>query len=52
MTWHWLNRKELEGKEIEVLREVEPVSYKGRKPYLIKEPNRSVSAKDCIVVSE
>lgn len=52
MTWHWLNREELEGKELEVLDVAESTRYKGKKAYLIRKPNRYVSAKDCKVVSE
>lgn len=52
MTWHWLNREQLEGKEIEVIKEVESTKYKGNRSYLIKEPNKYVSAKDCIIVKE
>jgi len=51
MTWCWLNREELEGKELEVIKVVESGLHKVKKAYLIKEPNRYVSARDCIVVS-
>lgn len=52
MTWHWLNREELEGKELEVIKEVESEVYKGKISYLIKETNKYVLAKDCVIVSD
>lgn len=51
MTWHWLNKEKLENKEIEVLKVEELMKGNGlRKRYLIQEPNRYVSARDCVVV--
>lgn len=52
MTWHWLHREELEDEELEVLDVTEPTTYKGKMSYLIKEPDKYVLAKDCIVVAE
>ena len=52
MTWHWLNREDLEGNEIEVIKEIESTKNKGKISYLIKEPNKYVPAKDCIIVGE
>lgn len=40
MTWYWLDKKELEGKELEVIKEVESALHKGKMAYLIKEPNK------------
>jgi hypothetical protein len=52
MTWYWLNREELEGKEFEVLEVTGSAVYKGKMSYLIKEPDKYVPARDCMVVSE
>jgi len=52
MTDYWLNRASLEGKELEVIREVESTIYKGKISYLIKEPNTYVPAKNCKIVVE
>lgn len=52
MTWHWLNREDLENKELEVIKVIESTKYKRRKSYLLQEPDKFVLAKDCIIISE
>lgn len=52
MTWYWLHKEELEGKELEVIREEVSVLSKGKVAYLIQEPNRYVPAKDCLIVGK
>lgn len=48
MSWHWLHKEELENKELDVIKKV----AKGKKNfYLIKEPNKYVSSKDCIEIN-
>lgn len=52
MTWYWLNREELEGKDLEVLEVAESTIYKGKISYLIRKPDKYVPARDCMVVSD